>query len=72
MSQTQDVPDYRSTSAPPGTPRWVKALGIIVLILVLLVGVMLLSGHDPSRHMHYSGDDPASPTMEMEQTGQQP
>jgi len=35
-----------------GTPRWVKALGIIALLLVLLVVVALLLGgnHGPGRH----------------------
>ncbi len=33
------------------TPRWVKVLGIIALALVLLVVIMLLTGHGPGRHM---------------------
>jgi hypothetical protein len=41
--------------AYPGTPRWVKIVGIIVLVLVLLVGVVLLTGiggeHGPGRHL---------------------
>lgn len=65
MSQTQDA--YRSTSTPPKTPRWVKALGAVVLILVLLVGVMLLSGHNPMQHMMHGGDPAATQV-----TGQQP
>ena len=72
MSQTQNAPHYDSTSTPPATPRWVKALGVIVLIAAILIGIMLISGHDPSRHMHSSGSDSASPTMEMESSGQQP
>jgi hypothetical protein len=39
----------------PGTPRWVKALGISAIVLVLLVAIMLLSGHGPGRHTS-SGD----------------
>jgi hypothetical protein len=38
---------------PPGTPRWVKVFGIIVLVLVLLVaGLMIFGGgeHGPGRH----------------------
>jgi hypothetical protein len=42
-----------------GTPRWVKAFGIIALVLVLLVVVLLLTGrgggHGPGRHT--SGGD---------------
>jgi hypothetical protein len=37
----------------PATPRWVKVFGIIALVLVLLVGVLLLTGgtsHGPARH----------------------
>jgi len=41
-----------------GTPRWVKLVGVIALVLVLLIGVMLLTGrgsHGPGRHAP-SGD----------------
>ena len=34
----------------PGTPRWVKAFGIVAIVLVVLVAIMLLSGHGPGRH----------------------
>jgi len=36
-----------------GIPRWVKILGIIALVVILLLGVMLVSGpggHGPGRH----------------------
>ena len=39
----------------PGTPRWVKVCGMIVIVLVVLVVIMLFSGHGPGRHMS-SGD----------------
>ena len=42
----------RPKEASDGTPRWVKAFGIVGGILVLLIIVMLLSGHGPGRHMH--------------------
>jgi hypothetical protein len=34
------------------TPRWVKVLGIIIVVLLLLVGIMVLIGgeHGPGRH----------------------
>ena len=38
----------------PGTPRWVKVLGIIATGLVLLVVIMMFIGggdHGPGRHM---------------------
>jgi hypothetical protein len=37
----------------PGTPRWVKVFGIIVIVVVLLaLGLMFLVGgeHGPGRH----------------------
>ena len=52
MSQTHTKPDHGS---PPSTPRWVKVLGIIVIVLVLLIGVILATGiggeHGPGRHV---------------------
>ena len=39
--------------ARAGTPRWVKVLGVIALVLVVLVVVMLVTGgrtHGPGRH----------------------
>jgi hypothetical protein len=42
----------------PGTPRWVKVFGIIVIVVVLLVvGLMFIGGgeHGPGRHTS-SGD----------------
>jgi hypothetical protein len=42
----------------PGTPRWVKVFGIIVIVVVLLVVAMMFIGggeHGPGRHAP-SGD----------------
>ncbi len=52
----------------PGTPRWVKVFGIIVIALVLLVVIMYIGGdHSPGRHTA-SGDPggqvPTSSVME--------
>ena len=49
---TGSGPDRGSTT---GTPRWVKAFGIIMAVLVLLFVVVLLfggpsGGHGPDRH----------------------
>lgn len=33
-------------------PRWVRVLLLIGVVLVVLVVVMLLSGHGPAQHMH--------------------
>ncbi len=47
-----DLPPYR-------TPRWVKIVAIIALVLLLLVGIVLLTGvggdHGPGRHLPAGG-----------------
>jgi hypothetical protein len=52
-------PDRGSSTVYPGTPRWVKAFGIVVLVLALLVVGLLVAGvggqHGPRRHLP-SGD----------------
>jgi len=50
MSQTHEAVEHQSTYR---TPRWVKVFGIIALALVLLIGVMLISGgeYGPGRRM---------------------
>lgn len=52
MLQTR--PDRGSTtSTPPSTPRWVKVFGIIAIVLVLLFGILHLTGNSlggPGRH----------------------
>ena len=46
-------------SGGPRTPGWVKAFGIIAIVLVLLIGFVLFTGlggsHGPQRHAP-SGD----------------
>jgi hypothetical protein len=48
---TDAAPDDGSTI---GTPRWVKAFGIVALVVVLLIAVLLITrgpgGHGPGRH----------------------
>jgi hypothetical protein len=43
----------------PGTPRWVKVSGVIVIALVLLVIAVVFTGvggpHGPGRHLQSSG-----------------
>jgi len=56
-----------------GTPRWVKMSGIVALVLILLVGVLLVTGggnHGPGRHTG-SGDagSPAPPSRVPESGG---
>jgi len=47
MSQAQMGPDHGST---PGTPGWVKAFVITGLVLVLLYGILHLTGNSPVTH----------------------
>lgn len=47
MSETQMSPVRRST---PGTPRWVKVLGIAIIVLVLLFVTLHLTGITPMSH----------------------
>jgi hypothetical protein len=45
------------TADDEGTPRWVKVSGIVAAVLVVVLGIMLLTGHGPGRHFsHASGD----------------
>jgi hypothetical protein len=38
------------------TPRWVKVFGVVVIGLILLVGIMMLSGgHGPGAHVPSGG-----------------
>ena len=48
-----------------GTPRWVKVIGVIAITLVLLFGILLLTGgpdrHGPGRHMPSGGGGGQTP-----------
>jgi len=48
-----DLPAY------PGTPRWVKIVGAVSLVLLLVLGFLLVTGvggeHSPSRHLPFGG-----------------
>jgi hypothetical protein len=50
----------------PGTPRWVKVSGIIVIVLVLLIAIILVTGvgggHGPWRHTGGGDTTPAAVT----------
>lgn len=64
-------PDGGSTT---GTPRWVKVFGIIALVLVVLVGILLVTGGGPGGHgpgRHTGGQGPASSTTESGAVGAQ-
>lgn len=55
------APDRGSANGYPGTPRWVKASGIVVLALILLlVAATALGLHKPGGpggHMPFGGGD---------------
>lgn len=70
MSQSQGTGERGSTaSGPPSTPRWVKVFGIIFIVLVVLAGIILITGiggeHGPGRHMpsEEAGETPLSSIM---------
>ena len=42
MSEIRTQPD---PEAPPGVPRWVKAFGIVLLILILAFVILHLTGN---------------------------
>lgn len=66
-----DMPSY------PSAPRWVKVLGTIAIVLILLFVVLKVTGiggaHGPGRHMpsgHAHGDaPPASVTKDPAPSG---
>jgi hypothetical protein len=47
MSHIHERPDRGSAT---GTPRWVKGFGIVVIVLVLLFGILHLTGNSPGGH----------------------
>ena len=58
--------NHGSTSSYPGTPRWVKVFGIVVIILVLLIVVAMVASsgsHGPARHLPSSGAAGHPPTV---------
>jgi hypothetical protein len=49
-----DADHAADAGQPVGTPRWVKVLGVLVLVLVLLVAVLHLTGNSlggPGSHL---------------------
>lgn len=64
----EDPAQEADREGPPAIPRWVKLMGVIVLVALVLVGVMLLTGgvggHGPGRH---SGGGDSQPEESGEQ-----
>ena len=50
--ESPGLPD-QSEAVPPGVPRWVKALGVVLALFVLLLAIRLTVGgeHSPGRHL---------------------
>jgi hypothetical protein len=44
--------DEPNRGGATGTPRWMKVVGIIAVVLLLLLGIVMLIGgeHGPGRH----------------------
>jgi hypothetical protein len=59
MAEPAENPN--ASAVPPKMPFWVKVMGIILIVVVLLVGIVLISGgeHGPGRHM------PVQPSTEQ-------
>jgi hypothetical protein len=53
MSQSQIETDKETSYK---TPTWVKILGIITLVLVILVAILMQGGHNPGLHNMPSAD----------------
>ena len=61
MSHAHEQPDHGSSAS---IPRWVKAFGLIVIVLVLLFGILHLTGTSPG--------GPGGHTPSIERSVQQP
>jgi hypothetical protein len=53
-AQYPDFETESSRDSPPGTPRWVKAFGIILVVLLLAFVGLHLTGNAPT-HLGSSG-----------------
>ena len=49
-----DMTTQHEPGAKTGMPRWVKVFLLIGVALIVLITVMLLTGHGPGRHMHHA------------------
>jgi hypothetical protein len=48
-----ETPEHRRSRPDadrPGVPRWVKIFAVVGAVTLVLVMVLLLSGHGPSQH----------------------
>ncbi len=57
-----DTDTAAPSESPPGTPRWVKAFGIILVVLLLALAGLHLSGNAPT---HMPGSSGAEHGMQL-------
>ena len=50
--------------SPPGTPRWVKAFGVIAVVVLVLFVILLLTGSDHGPGRHLDGGEGPPPGVE--------
>jgi hypothetical protein len=62
MSDRSPAPDPQRPQGYPGTPGWVKAMAIVLLVVLLLAAFIVISGiggpHGPQRHGASAHDVP--------------
>lgn len=59
--ERQDTQGTGGSQGPPGVPNWVKASGIVIAILVLvllLLAILTGGNHGPNRHQPDSALEP--------------
>jgi hypothetical protein len=57
IEETSMADPSPDTADDEGMPRWVKVSGIVAAIVVVLLAIMLLSGHGPGQHFSHASDD---------------
>lgn len=64
MTDTDQPGPFNSGDRPPPMPCWVKAFGIVIVALVLLMVIVMATGHHgPGCHMHFGNSSgQTSPT----------
>jgi hypothetical protein len=69
----RDTGDDASMGSDPGpapsTPGWVKIFGVAFIVLVLVIAIMIASGHGPGRHMASGGPGAQTPSLSVVDNG---
>jgi hypothetical protein len=79
-SDPEDTMDEDNETAATGsgdrsttrTPRWVKAFGIVlaVLVVIFIAGLLIGGGHGPGRHLPSSGPTSSASTEDTPPPGE--